>query len=244
MLGILYSSAQGIYNSEQQHEAISTNLANAQTPGYKARQVVFSIPTEPSTISSPDSPEESSANRSSEHKVWLDFSKGDTIQTENRFDLALASDGFFTVETPSGNGYTRNGSLTIDESGRLQTRSGKPVLGQSGTITIDPAGEDLRVGRDGNVYQGNNNLGKLRITSFSDPQQLIDLGDGVFAARQGQASETLDSPDVMQGFQERSNVNTIRELVGLITIQRRLETNQRVMRTIDRALDRVINTQG
>lgn len=101
---------QGGLRQERKLEAVSNNLANVDTTGYKKDVVSFDL----------------------KFKAQLnkDFSQGDVTQTGNPFDVALAGPGFFKVETVDGIQYTRNGNFALNSEGVLVDLAGNPVLGQ------------------------------------------------------------------------------------------------------------------
>ena len=191
------------------------------------------------------------------------FSQGALKQTENSFDLALEGEGFFTVLTPEGERYTRNGSFTLGKEGLLVTKEGYPVLGTEGPIQIKA--NNFVVDEKGKVY--------VNSTFADDPQRLvaleenewenIELVDSLkivdfdrsrFIKKQGGSlwRETVDSgpasvipenvrPNVRQGFLEGSNVNPVTEMVRMIEVNRAYEANQKVVQSQDSLTGKLIN---
>lgn len=191
----------------------------------------------------------------------LDFSQGPLRQTNNPFDLAVVGDGLFAVSTPNGVRYTRDGRFTLAADGMLTTLGGHPVLGvNGGPIRIPPdmppgrpagawreqgdAAASLRVGEDGRVWFGGEQLGTLALVRFPSPQYLEKQGDGLCRAspNAGEPGNAVPGQAIVrQGYLELSNVDAIEEMVNMIEVMRSYEANQRAIRAQDGALSKVIN---
>lgn len=172
--------------------------------------------------------------------IATDYSSGSLRATENHLDLALRSDGFFTVETPQGLRYTRDGSFHLTPEGRLVTSNGYPVMGRNGYI--EPEGSFV-VDEVGNVLVGAEIIETFNIVSIEDRRQLQKVGDNLFQMV-GQEPENMENPQVLQGYLESSNVNPVREMVDLITVVRAYELSQKVIQAQDETLDRIVNQVG
>lgn len=183
--------------------------------------------------------------------IATDSSQGPLIETGNPLDLALDGGGFFVVETPNGERYTRNGSFTLDDQGYLITHEGFRVIGDDGPVAIPVAGRpraDLEITETGEVLLAGQRVGRLRIAQFQNPAGLTKEGNGLFSASAG-ASMIPGSPGgfsmvVRQGFLEMSNVNSITELVSMIECLRAYETNQKAIAFFDQTLEKAVNEVG
>jgi len=176
--------------------------------------------------------------RSSE--VRTDFEQGQVYPTGNSFDLALTGKGFFCVETPEGERYTRNGSFTKDAEGFLATTEGYRVLGEDGYIMVE--GKEMTVNEKGEVFRGDEAAGKLKIVDFSDYKLLRKEGAGLIAVEE--SSDMQPEPaavTVQQGFLESSNVNSVKEMVEMLSMLRTYESNQKVIKIYDELLGRSVN---
>jgi flagellar basal-body rod protein FlgG len=174
--------------------------------------------------------------------IYTDFGNGALETTRNEFDLAVVGDGFFVVaaEDELGNPtecYTRNGSLTVLD-GVLMTKDGYAVMGQSGIINI-PSGNFV-VLETGAVLVNGEFVDNIRMVSFNDNQSLRKYKDNLYNTTD--ESQIIGfQGTVQQGALEMSNVNTVREMVDMITTHRHYEANQRVITTIDQSLSRAVN---
>ncbi|MGE5405458.1 MAG: flagellar hook-basal body protein, partial [Candidatus Saccharibacteria bacterium] len=174
-------------------------------------------------------------------QVATDYSTGIPRPTENTNDLAIRSDGYFTIETPDGIRYTRDGSFKLSSDGRLVTTDGYPVMGQNGYI--EPKGT-FQVDEKGNVSVNGEALDYLKIVHFDDQKLLKKLGTNLFEAAEGQEGQTMENPEVLQGFLETSNVNAVQEMVDLITVVRAYEVCQKMVQAEDEILSKSVNDVG
>jgi len=83
--------------------------------------------------------------------TFHDFSQGAAEPTKNPLDVAIDGGGFFVVQTPAGERYTRDGSFQINNQGQLVNASGYPVLGGGGPIVFQQTDKQITIASDGNV---------------------------------------------------------------------------------------------
>jgi flagellar basal-body rod protein FlgF/flagellar basal-body rod protein FlgG len=212
---------------ERQMDVIANNVANVNTNGFKADRSLFHeylVPT------AREDNFAAGRDRRLSHVVdratFKDFAQGSPDQTKNPLDVAIAGDGFFSVQTPAGERYTRDGGFQINTQGQLVNASGYPVLGTGGPITLQQTDKQVQIANDGTVtvLEGTGRTdsirGKLRLTSFSQPQRLVKEGSNLFSLGEGNAAQADTKSTVAQGFIERSNVNAVTEMSRMIEINR------------------------
>jgi len=212
---------------ERQMDVIANNVANVTTTGFKADRSLFQ------EYLMPTAREDNFAagrDRRISHVVdratFRDFAQGSADHTKNPLDVAIAGDGFFSVQTPAGERYTRDGGFQINTQGQLVNASGFPVLGTGGPITFQQTDKEVQIAKDGTVtvLEGTGRTdsirGKLRLTSFSQPQRLVKEGSNLYSAGEGNTAQTDTKSTVAQGFIERSNVNAVTEMSRMIEINR------------------------
>ena len=212
---------------ERQMDVIANNVANVTTNGYKADRSLFQEYLMPTAREDNFS---AGRDRRISHVVdratFHDFAQGSADHTKNPLDVAIAGDGFFSVQTPAGERYTRDGGFQINNTGQLVNASGYPVLGSSGPIQFQQTDKQINIAADGNitVLEGTNRIdsirAKLRLVSFSQPQRLTKEGSNLYSAGEGNAAQTDTKSTVAQGFIERSNVNAVTEMSRMIEINR------------------------
>ncbi|MDJ0782888.1 MAG: flagellar basal-body rod protein FlgF [Desulfosarcinaceae bacterium] len=247
MSGGIYVAASGALLQQMRLDLLTNNLANANSPGYKADKPIFRLPEEDGAAAdavdasplmrqslSPHTPPFDSA---------IDFSAGALKQTGNALDVAIVGAGFFVVDTPDGEQYTRKGSFIVDADGNLTTPDGFAVQGEGGAINVT----DGRVNIDeaGNVTADGNVVDQLRVVTFADPQRLEKTGNALFIANDPD-NPPLPAEDatLSQGYIELSNVNAVQTMTQLIETTRIFETYQKMIAAMDQADGKAVNEVG
>lgn len=225
----LQSGVQALGASQKRMDFITSNLANLQSPGYK-RLISFTQVLE---------------RKQDGHKLprieaegAVDFSQGLIETTGSPYDFALDGDGFFTLQTPTGEAYTRNGRFHIDAQGALLNEDGHAVAWEGGQGRFQPVGGEITVDASGAVNQGGNRIGRLKIVDFEDRSKLRIDGQGNFLA-DARTTPTTATAELRGGAIERSNADSIEELVSMIRVQRSFESATNIIRTIDQSYKRL-----
>jgi flagellar basal body rod protein FlgG len=173
----------------------------------------------------------------------LNLQQGELRRTGVATDVAIEGPGFFEVQLPNGSpAYTRNGEFRITAQGQLITKSGQPVMGETGPIQIDTAsGEPVTITASGEVSQGGVVRGKLKVVEFDQPHLLTPAGAGLFTAQNPQLqARPAAVSTVCQGFLEASNISPTLEMANMILALRQFETAQRVIQMQDERMGRTI----
>ena len=156
-----YAAMTGLVARTQALDTAAANLANAETPGYRAEREFFR-----SVLLGPDGPGSQFDSQLGETVNNYGLLGGDRLsmaqgaleQTGNPLDLAIEGQGFFMVQTPQGLRYTRDGSFRRAQSGQLVTQAGEPVLSPASQPIVIPPGE-VAVGADGTVSVAGGTVG-------------------------------------------------------------------------------------
>ncbi len=218
----IFRAAVALAANQRQMETISSNLANLATHGFKrdtnaAHRFELGGP------------------RGKRHGLatvnQVDFSQGDLARTGRQLDLALFGEGFFALEGPEGEVYTRNGQLFLTPEGGLVSDSGYPVAWETFRVPIDPAGIPIEIDSEGVVRQGLLEVGYLKVVNFEDPQRLYQDGNGYWLAP-NDLRETNHTARVHQGALEGSNATGVEEMVAMVSVQRSYETTARLISSI------------
>lgn len=200
---------------------VSHNVANLNTPGFRAGRTVADF----GGVLAP--------------QVALDLGDGPLTPTGRPLDLALRGRGFFAVEREGRVLLSRAGDFRIDLQGHLVTPAGDRVLGESGPIVLD--GDAVQIGADGSLRSGERALDRLRIVDVAEPAWLVSSNGGVYAY-DGELAAWGGS--VVQGAVERANVDAAGETVRLMELTRHAESVQRAISIYDKAMDTGINRLG
>ena len=210
-------------------DIVANNLANIGTTGFK-RDAAF-------TDWYIESIDAVGAQR------YTDFSQGELHQTDNPLDLALASRGFFVVETPSGPAFTRNGHFAVNDEGFILTAHGYRLQGESGLISMRSASGmagKIQITRNGEIFLDGELTDRLLIANVVDVNALEKIVANLYRSSVGALITQLEPEQfiIRQGMLEGSNVQPVSEMVSLIEMQRNFETTQRVARAMDDILGR------
>ena len=225
----LYRSAVAMAAQQRRMDAIAANLANLGTVGFK-RGVTSTHEVEVQRKQGPV--------RGVTTRAEVDFAQGNLQRTGRDFDLALYGDGFFAVESADGEVYTRAGCFHLSEGGVLVTEEGYPVAWEQLRGAIDPTGEPVAIDEEGNVRQGSEDVGRLRIVDFADKRALGQDRMGYWLAPRG-ARETPPAARVHQYALEDSNANGVEEMVAMIGVQRSFEVVAKALSAIDQSYQRL-----
>jgi flagellar basal-body rod protein FlgF len=215
--------------------AIANNIANISTAGYRKEGLLFS---EHISALEPDEPSLSMAQGNVRH---TDNSQGPLTQTGGTFDLAIEGDGFFLIETPTGEALTRAGAFTPNELGELTTHDGYRLLDNGGTaIFIPNDAKTVGIASDGTVSADGEPLAQIGLYLPTDPLSM-DRTNGVrFTTENG--IEPIEEPVILQGFVESSNVNAVSEITRMIEVQHAYELGQKFVEKEDERIRSVLST--
>lgn len=196
--------------------------------------------------------------------TYTSFKQGHLRVTQGQFDVALDGPGFLEVNTPNGLRYTRMGSMKVAADGRLVTSEGYPVLSQrplglagdspqDSGVGADPVARYLNlkdkgvrfsINQEGEIYAGEDLLGKLSVVEFQDTKKLRKVGGQLFdnkdTANRLPAKQTL----VRQGVIETSNVNPVEEMTNMIKANRLFEHDLKALKTFGEMLGKEANEVG
>lgn len=251
----LYVSGWSMLALEKRMDVIANNMANASTNGYKKDGVVMEAFPDVLTkiIKDYSNPGGSTHNigtmslGSDIGEIYTNFTQGQLASTGNDLDLAInGSNAFFTIASVDADGneklyFTRDGAFQRNNQNVLVTKEGNPVLGQKGLIVLGDG--DFSVAADGTVSQNGEVVDKLLIAEFADTTVLKKYGNNLLQADED-AQVTEFTGEVMQGYLEQSNVNIVKEMVDMITVQRAYEANQKVLKAMDGTLEKAVNEVG
>ncbi len=230
---LIYTAMTGASHILQQQAAVSENLANNHTPGFRAAINTFravplvgeGLPTRTFVVDS---------------TAGADFTPGSMEPTGRDLDVAIDGKGWIAVQGTDGKeAYTRNGSFQVTSNGILQTRSGLNVLGDAGPITLPPNTE-VTIAKDGTISTVPTGtkpaevvtVGRIKLTNPPE-DQMVRGEDGLFRPRNGNAAEADGKVTVVVGNLESSNVNAVEAMVSMITLARQFDTQMKMLQTAD-----------
>lgn len=234
----VYVAAGGAINQVRGLELNTANLSGGNVVGFKKGLPVFSIhpASYQKTFLMNGLPERAFSYIK---EAVTDFSEGLLKTTGNALDVAISGEGFFVVETPIGERYTRKGDFIIGSDGKLKTKDGFNVLGENGVITL--TGSNVSIASDGSITANGTRIDKLKVVEFANLSQLKREGNGLFAGAY-QNIRTINENDVsiLQGNLEMSNINAIREMISMINGLRAYESQMKAVKGFDDITDSAI----
>ena len=220
----------------------ANNIANAQTSGFKAEQVMLEAYTD-SRARHVDGP-----NRVAFVDEWAlgrDFSQGSLQSTGRPLDVALEGEGFFTLQTENGERFTRDGSFTLNANGELTTGDGSQVLDTAGNpIFLDPAAGQITISETGVISQNGQPGQQLGIAVFANTSALEKVGNNNFSAPEDAERLVDELPAVRQGFVEGSNVRAMTEITRMMEVSRAYASVTKMIRDADELSRKAIERLG
>lgn len=252
----LYTAWTGMVNEQHRMDIMTNNLANVTTVGYKKEGTTSQSFDDVLAVKVKDE----SVGLSNVQRIgvnnpgvkigenYTDYSQGSFRVTGNTYDLALSGDGFFAIEFTNKAGdtstkYTRAGQFTLNREGYLVTQDGDYLLDTANRrIQLDTL-QDASISRNGTITQNGRTVARIQVADFEDYDYLEKYGETYYQPIEGASITTADAT-VNSGYLEMANVQTVSEMVNLITITRAYETNQKMIQTIDNTLEIAVNQLG
>lgn len=245
-----YTGASGMNAQQARLDAISNNLANADTTGYKKdvtcsksfselllrRMQADGVYKNP--FGSCDvAPIIGKLGLGVEtNELFTQFEQGSLKLTDSQSDVALYGEGFLVVDTPQGQRYTRNGSFLIGKEGFLETKEGYCVLGEKGPINLSDI--KFKISKDGKITnEEGDEIDRLRLARFDNERYLKKIGSSLYQDNEisgpPHIAEGQERPVIIQGYVETSNVNVVNEMVQMIEVNRAYDANQKTIQSQD-----------
>lgn len=253
----LYSAWTGMVNEQNRMDVMTNNLANASTVGFKKEGTTSQAFSDVLTVKLKDE----SVGLSNVQRIginnpgvkigenYTDYTQGSFRVTGNTYDLALSGSGFFEIEFKNKSGetinmYTRAGQFTLNKDGYLVTQEGDYVLGTNNQrIKLDTL-KDTDIDSTGRIAQDGQVVAQIKLVDFADYNYLEKYGETYYRALEGADNTVAADATVESGCLEMSNVQTVSEMVNMISITRAYESNQKIMQTIDNTLEIATNQLG
>lgn len=231
----IYSALSRQSGLMQEMRAVANNIANISTAGFRREGVVFSEYVAGLEGAEP------SLSMAFAHGREVDLQQGALAQTGGALDFAIEGEGFFKIETPSGEQLTRAGNFSLSAQGELLSADGLRVLDLGGSpILVPPGSGPISLAADGTLSSDGQPIAQIGVFLPADPNDLQHTGGTRFATREG----TIEAEGyvLLQGFVEESNVNPVSEIARMIEVQRAYEMGQSFLEREDQRVRNVIST--
>jgi flagellar basal-body rod protein FlgF len=247
MLRGIYTAASGMLSVQVATDTLANNIANVNTVGYKTRYAQYQASPEVSITRMQNNERKQVGELTTGVDIIgtpIHFSQGHLQATANPLDIAIDGDGLFAVQLPSGEiGYTRNGSLKLNQNNELVIEGGAKLLDENNTPIVMPKTlKKVVIQEDGSIRNENGApLAQLRMVTFSNLKGLHKMGDSIFKGENPIELGKGQGGRIMQGYLEGSNTNVVHEMIQNITGLRLYESLQKSISTQSKTLEKTIN---
>jgi flagellar basal body rod protein FlgG len=230
----IWSAASGAVGKTTALDVAADNVANATTPGFRAETAVFR-----QTLAG--AVDRSQGTQSLRYAITRtnvpQFATGQIVDTGKPLDAAIQDpNGFFVVQTPEGERYTRAGSFRLNDDGSIVLPDGSPVLGENRRpIKLDATQKNVHIDNQGQIVGGDTvdgpttPLGKLLVVKFDNLAGLQKQGHVLMRALPQAGAPTAYDGEIAGGCLEQSNVNAVQGMTQLVTLSREFEMITKVI---------------
>lgn len=213
---------------------VSQNLTNTHTSGYKSVSNVQGTNFSSNVLSTETEGKTKQLN--------FNWQNGTLKPTERSLDVAITGNAFFTIKMNNGLLYTRNGSFHLNNEGMLMTKSGQPVLSESGEVYLnDP--HNIKVSETGVISQNGEEHAQLKLVSFISADNIEAIGAGIWQTSELNTT-TANKFSINQGYLETSNVDATAEMVKMMELSKHFSSVQKALLAYDQMQDIGINKFG
>jgi len=237
----IYVGVSGQISLARRMEKIAHNMANVNTPGFRAEALKFS------TLASPQAETNgTNTNFVTAGASYINLERGAITETGNALDVAIKGDAYLALQTPAGIVYSRDGRLQMTDEGGLVSVMGYPVLDSGGApLQLDTQNGPPIIGVDGSIRQQGALVGALGLFQFQRGSELR-YGPNSSLVPDREPVPVVDDPQfgIMQGYVESSNVNGVIEMTRLIEVSRAFERVESLLRTQEEIGRKSIETLG
>ena len=262
-----YKLTSGMLTQSRNLNVISNNMVNIQMPGYKQDTMVSTTFQEEMLYRTGRQskgnplPLATTSRIKAADRTYVNYNQGSFETTDGIYDFALSGNGFFCVQTPNGERYTRNGSFAVDNEGYLELPGiGRVLSADNQYIRIDS--EDFTVDGQGNItavlqpqgddednwYGGDEEpqvqqYGTLKVVDFADYDQLQREDNGIFSTNQAPLAPAGDTQIVWKTL-EKSNVDMVNEMTAMMSSQRALQSAAQALKRYDQVMSKSVSDVG
>jgi flagellar basal body rod protein FlgG len=249
MIKGLYSAASAMIANLTRQGILAHNVANLDTPGFKEILVSMDDWAQVPVIYPPGSTDLGDLSWIGDLGLGVetspevtDYNQGGLQKTDQPYDFSIQGPGFFRIQTPDGERYTRDGRFERDIDGNLVTIDGYQVLDDAGQPINLPEGVTA-VSLDGSIMVNGQSIAKIGLAAFENPDTELkrDLPN-MFIAEGGATSDFTGT--IQQGYLEMSNTNPSQLMTQMVAVARAYEAAQKMVQTQDELLGKTISQLG
>ncbi|MDP3522551.1 MAG: flagellar basal-body rod protein FlgF [Hydrogenophaga sp.] len=230
---MIYTAMTGANAVMNRQQAITNNLANVSTNGFRAELSTYrSVPLQGSGASTRVFALEATAGHME--------TPGTLASTGRSLDVAAIGNAYFAVQGNDGvEAYTRAGNLQVGPDGSLTSAAGRPMLDDGGAPIAVPENAEVNIAADGTVSARSGTeppqlLGRLKLVTPSNELRVRRGDDGLYRAQDRAPLPQDPEARLKDGMLEGSNVNAVEAMVGMIAVARQFEQQMRLLQTAEK----------
>lgn len=234
----LYVSLSAQIALSRRLETIANNVANANTPGYRADGVSFA--TELAKAG------DARVSFVTPGDTFVSMRAGPLVTTGNPLDVAVQGEGFFSIQQNGKTVYTRDGRMQMGDSGGLTSLTGAPILDAAGApIQLDPSAGPPAIMRDGMILQDGRQIGAIGLYQLDPNAKLTRAGTSGFVSdKPAQPILNFTADSVVQGAVEQANIDPVQQMTRLIEVTRTFDGVTNGVSQTETSLTDAIKTLG
>jgi flagellar basal body rod protein FlgG len=242
----MYKGAAALTAFETWQDTIAQNLASVAVPGYRRNEAAFTgVLADVTKVKKGDQVSQTSPGVMPSAHRSINMMPG--INEYNGVDtnFAVEGEGFFRIRRADGTfGYTRDGNFRLNSEYNLVTQSGNLVEGENGPITFRQEGGVISINDDALLLQGKEQVGKLAVFSFANPEKLHRIGEGLLQPYADNPATVVQRPSIVSRSLEASNVRPLEEMIHMVTIGRAYDAAKKVIDISDDSAGKAIQYLG
>jgi flagellar basal-body rod protein FlgG len=243
----LYQAAAALNANSRWQEVIAENLASSSVPGFRKQELSLAAVQAglmPATqLTNSNSPQFFTIPKAT---TTTSFLPGDMQYTGDNNNVGIEGNGFFQVQLPNGSkALTRDGEFQVNSHGQLVTKEGYSVLSNGAPVQLDTHNTGpLAISANGDISQGSDVQGKLKLTDVNKPELLTQISGAYFLANNSGIQTQAATGTLRQGYLEGANTTSVGEMANMMTAMRTFEANQHVIQIQDDRMGKAISELG
>jgi flagellar basal-body rod protein FlgF len=237
-----YKGAVALDGFDKWQQSIAQNLAYSAVIGYKRDQPNFNaVAADVARLKSGDKVTQVVQGSMPLMQTTLDPSPAAHRYTGVETDFAIDGAGFFRIRKPDGTiGYTRDGQFHLNDERQLATQKGYLVDGENGPVQFLQQGGRIFINQLGMIVQGNQQISRIGIFRFAEPEKLQRAGETILIPRDGQVPVAVENASLVHMTLEESNVQPMKEAINMVMVSRAYEASRRIIEVNDEVIGKSI----
>ncbi len=232
MLRGFYNAAQAMIIRQRELDAISNNVSNMNTAGYRKDEIVTNTFMEELILVRGRTKTSNTFLQTYVDQAKVNLEQSNFEYTESRFDMAVWGNVYFNIKGANDNIYqTRDGQFELDDEGYLTLNKAGRVQGENGDIFI--GNDDFVVDADGTIYGEEGVIDKLLLKYIPPNADVGKIGNALYLYEGEETLPEGETYEIIQGAFEKSNVDGNKEMTQAMEVQRLFEASSKMLQYLD-----------